>query len=107
MVVPVRHISYARIDAAIQAKDLRFLLSNRESLSLATEVEMCRLIAEQQPARLDTVSVEWIREFAAQAVGQQRSDYARIVEAFDRFPVNPNLSASQLVTLCAARGIEP
>jgi hypothetical protein len=107
MVVHAPHIPFSRIDAAIQAKDLRFLLVNRESLSLATEAEMCRLIAEQQPAKLDVASVEWIREFAAQAVGQQRPDYARIVEAFDRFPLNPDLYASQLVALCAARGIDP
>lgn len=107
MVVHSPHIPFSRIDSAIRSGDLAFLLAHRESLSLASEAEMCRLIAEQQPARLDTVSVEWIREFAAQAVGQQRPDYARIVEAFDRFPVNPDLYASQLVTLCAARGIEP
>jgi len=107
MVVHAQHIPHSRIVAAIQAKDLRFLLANRESLSLAVEVEMCRLLAEQQPAKLDAASVEWIRQFAAEAVGQQRPDYARIVEAFDRFPLNPDLSASQLVALCAARGIEP
>jgi hypothetical protein len=107
MVVHAQHIPYSRIDSAIRSGDLSFLLAHRESLSLATEAEMCRLIAEQQPARLDTFSVEWIREFAAQAVGQRRPDYARIVEAFDRFPLNPDLYASQLVTLCAARGIEP
>jgi hypothetical protein len=107
MVVRGPHIPYSRIDAAIRAGDLSFLLAHRESLSLATDAEMCRLIAEQQPAKLDTVSVEWIRGFAAQAIGQQQSDYARIVEVFDRFSLDPALSASQLVALCAARGIEP
>jgi hypothetical protein len=107
MVVSALHIPFSRIDAAIHAGDLSFLVAHRESLTLATEVEMCRLIAEQRPAGLDKVSVEWIRQFAVQAVGQQRPDYVRIVEAFDRFPLNPDLSASQLVALCAARGIEP
>lgn len=107
MVVHALHIPHSRIDAAIRAGDLSFLLAHRESLSLASEAEMCRLIAEQQPVKLDTASVEWIRQFAVQAVGQERPDYARIVEAFDRFPLTPDLSASQLVALCAARGIEP
>lgn len=107
MVVHAPHIPYSRIDAAIHAGDVSFLLAHRESLSLATEAEMCRLIAEQRPAGLDKVSVEWIRRFAAEAVGQETEDYRRIWEAFHRFPVAPELSASQLVALCAARGIEP
>jgi hypothetical protein len=107
MVARGQHINFPRIEVAIRVGDLSFLLAHRGSLSLASEAEMCRLIAEQQPAKLDTVSVEWIRGFAAQAAGQERRDYARIVEAFDHFMLNPDQSASQLVALCAARGIEP
>jgi hypothetical protein len=100
------HIPYSRIDAAIRAGHLSFLLAHLESLSLAAEAEVCRLIAEQRPRRLDDASVRWIRRFAAEAQDQQRGDYVLIVEAFDQFTVAPERSAGQLAALCSARGVD-
>jgi hypothetical protein len=107
MEVSVPHIPYSRIDAAIRAGHLSFLLAHIDSLSLPGEAELARLIAAQQPERLEEASVRWIQRFAREARGQELDDYRTIWEAFHRFPVAPDLSASELVALCAARGIEP
>jgi hypothetical protein len=107
MEVSAPHIPYSRIDAAIRAGHLSFLLAHIDSLSLPGEAEAARLIVEQQPGRLDEASIRWIGRFAREARGQELDDYLRIWQAFHRFPVTPDLSASELVALCAARGIEP
>ncbi|MHB1468526.1 MAG: hypothetical protein ACYCU0_13145 [Solirubrobacteraceae bacterium] len=39
------HIPYPRIEAAIRARRLSFLLTHIESLGLRKEIELCRLIA--------------------------------------------------------------
>ena len=67
---------------------------------------MCRLIAEQRPGKLEQASLRWIRRFAQEALNQQRGDYRLILDAFDRFQLAPERSASQLVSLCAARGLD-
>jgi hypothetical protein len=107
MEISAPHIPYSRIEAAIRAGHLSFLLAHIDSLSLPDEAEVARLIVEQQPRRLEEASVRWIQRFAREAHGQELDDYLRIWEAFHRFPVAPDLSASELVALCAARGIEP
>lgn len=107
MEVSALHIPYSRIDAAIRAGHLSFLTAHLESLSLATEAEVCRLIVEQQPQKLREATVRWIQRFAREARGQELDDYLRIWQAFHRFPVAPDLSAQELVALCSARGIEP
>ena len=105
--VQAPHIPYARIEAALRAGHLAFLLAHVDSLSLGSEAEMCRLIAEQRPGKLEQASLRWIRRFANEAHGQRRGDYRLILQAFDQFPLAPERSASQLVSLCAARGVDP
>jgi hypothetical protein len=104
--VQAPHIPYARIEAALRAGHLAFLLAHVDSLSLGSEAEMCRLIAEQRPGRLEQASLRWIRRFANEAHGQRRGDYLLILQAFDQFLLAPERSASQLVSLCAARGLD-
>ncbi|MHB1539297.1 MAG: hypothetical protein ACYCUM_13065 [Solirubrobacteraceae bacterium] len=98
------HIPYPRIQAAIRAGQLSFLLAHADALGLPEEAELCRLIAQQRPHQLEPASVRWIRRFAATARGQRREDYATIVCAFDRLPLTPERSVGELKALCAARG---
>jgi hypothetical protein len=107
MEVSAPHIPYSRIEAAIRAGHLSFLIAHLDSLSLASEAEVCRLIVEQQPGRLEQASVRWVQRFAREAQGQEFDDYLRIWQAFHRFPLVPDLCTGELVALCAARGIEP
>jgi hypothetical protein len=83
------HIPYPRIEAAIRARHLSFLLRHIESLGLREEIELCRLIAEQRPEQLEAASVRWI---------------ILIVRAFDRLLLAPERSVGELKALCAARG---
>lgn len=101
------HIPYSRIDAAIRAGHLSFLLAHVESLSLVDEARVCRLIAEQQSHGLGSAGVRWMQRFGREASDQRLSDYRLIVEAFERFSLAPERSASELVALCAARGVDP
>ena len=107
MEVSAPHIPYSRIDAAIKAGQLSFLLAHLDSLTLPDEAEVCRLSTEQNPGQLGDLPVRWVRRFAREAPRQELDDYLRIWEAFHRFPVAPERSASQLVSLCTARGVDP
>lgn len=98
------HIPYPRIEAAIRAGHLSFLLAHVDALGLPEEAELCRLIAEQRPQQLEPASVRWIKRFAACARGQRREDYITIVRAFDRLSLAPERSVGELKALCAARG---
>jgi len=108
MSVRASHIPYPRVQAAIRAKDLAFLRrhAGRISLSLPDAISVCVLIAEQQPGQLDAASVRWIKQWAAAARGERREDYRLIVEAFDAMAARRDLAAEQLLTLCAARGLD-
>jgi hypothetical protein len=101
------HISYPRFKAALGARDLAFIRRNARSIAigLPDAAEVCRLIAEQDPGRLEEASVHWIKRYAAEAPGQRRSDYLVIVSAFDSLTVDPERAAGELAALCAARGI--
>jgi hypothetical protein len=107
-IVCAPHIPYARFEAALRAGRLEFIQEHAHqfTLDLADEAEVCRLIAEQDPARLETASVQWIKQFAAKASGQRREDYKLILRAFDTMMVEPKLVAGQLRALCAARGLD-
>lgn len=102
------HIPYPRVQAAIVAGDLSFLRrhSAQITLSMRDAIRVCLLIADQQPAQLDAASVRWIKQWAARAREEPRSDYRLIVEAFDRLPIAPEQSAAELEALCAARSLE-
>ena len=102
------HIPYARFQAALHAQDLAFIQRHSRQLTIGLNdaVEVCRLIAEQQPAQLEEASLHWIWRFAASASEQQRHDYELIVRAFDAFTIQPDLATGQLSALCAARGLD-
>lgn len=97
-------VPYARIEAAIKAGHLAFLLSHVEALGLREEAELCRLLAERKPDQLEAASLRWIQRFATSARGQRREDYICIVRAFDRLLIVPERSVGELKALCAARG---
>lgn len=101
------HIPYARVQAALHADDLEFIRRHASELTLGLVdgIDVCRLIAEQDPCQLEVASVRWIRRFAAEAAEQRRDDYSVIVRAFDTMPAQPVLAAGQLAALCAARGV--
>jgi hypothetical protein len=80
--------------------------AGRITMGVPDAAEVCRLIAAQDPGSLEPASVQWIRRFAAEAVGQERRDYGLIVKAFDAMTAQPDLAAGQLVALCAARGLD-
>lgn len=98
------HIPYARIEAAIKAGHLSFLLTHIDALGLREEIDLCRLLAERRPDQLEAASVRWIQRFAASARGQRREDYILIVRAFDRLLLAPERSVGELKALCSARG---
>lgn len=98
------HIPYARIEAAIKAGHLSFLLAHVEALGLREELDLCRLLAERKPDQLEAASLRWIQRFATSARGQRREDYIHIVRAFDRLSLAPERSVGELKALCAARG---
>jgi hypothetical protein len=104
---PSPHIPYARFEAALRTGDLAFIRRHADglTLSLADEAEVCRLIAGQDPGRLEAASVRWIKRFAAQARDERRSDYGLIVSSFDALMLEPEVAAGQLRALCAARGL--
>jgi len=102
------HIPYARFEAALRVGDLAFIRRHAGglTLSLADEAEVCRLIAGQDPGRLEAASVGWIKRFAARARGERRSDYGLIVSSFDALTLEPEMGVDQLRALCAARGLD-
>jgi hypothetical protein len=102
------HVPYARFQTALRAGDLLFIRRHADglTLSLADEAEVCRLIASQDPARLEAASVRWIKRFALQAREERRSDYGLIVSSFDALTLEPALATGQLRALCAARGLD-
>jgi len=102
------HIPYAQFQAMLRAGNHAFIRRNAEriTMGLPDAAEVCRLIAEQDPASLEPASVHWIRRFAAEAQAQERRDYGLIVQAFDAMTAQPELAASQLAALCAARGLD-
>jgi hypothetical protein len=102
------HIPYARFKAALQARDLAFILRHADGLTfgLPDAVEVCLLISEQAPERLEAASVRWIRRYAAEASGQLWDDYKLIVEAFDALLGEPELAAGRLLALCSTRGLD-
>jgi hypothetical protein len=75
-------------------------------MGLPDEARVCRLVAEQDPCRLERASVRWIKRFAATADGEQRSAYGLIVQTFDTMSFNPELAAEQLAALCADQGLD-
>jgi hypothetical protein len=64
------HVSYPRFQAAVQAHDLAFILrhSGQITMGLRDEIEVCRLIAEQDPGRFEPASARWIQGFAGRLV---------------------------------------
>jgi len=60
------HIAYPRFRTALQAHQLRFILehSAQITMSLADEIEVCQLIARENPDRLEPSSAQWIGQFA-------------------------------------------
>ena len=102
------HIPYARFVAALEARDLPFILRHADTLAfgLPDAVRVCVLVSEQAPERLEAACVRWIRRFAAEAAHQRWNDYKLIVEAFDALPGAPELAADHLLTLCRARALD-
>jgi hypothetical protein len=64
------HIPYPRFQAALHARDLAFILrhSERITMGLPDEIEVCRLIAAQRPERMDPAVAGWLLRFAEQLV---------------------------------------
>lgn len=101
-------IPFPRVAAALRAGDLAFMRrhAGQIRLELGDAIRFCALIAEQDGLdALEAPSVRWIQRFAAEAHGQQRSDYGLIVEAFDALVLDPNAAAGELLELCASRGL--
>lgn len=103
-----QHVPYAQFRAMLEAGNLRFIRRHAKEITMGMPdaVEVCRLIAEQDPASLEAASVQWIRRFAAEAAEQERSDYGLIVLAFDAMAAQPELASGQLGALCAARKLD-
>ena len=101
------HIPYARLQAALHSGDLAFIRAHAPelTLSLVDGIEVCRLIAGQEPDQLEAASVRWIRRFAAEACDQRRNDYLLIVRAFDAMAAKDEPAAGPLAELCAKRGL--
>jgi hypothetical protein len=102
------HIPYARFMAALQARDLAFIIRHADELTfgLADAVRVCLLISERAPERLDAACVRWIRRYAAEAPDQRWDDYRLIVDALDALSAQPERAAGRLLTLCRARGLD-
>ncbi len=102
------HIPYARFVAALEARDLPFILRHADALTfgLPDAVRVCLLISERAPERLEAACVRWIRRFAAEASGQRWNDYRLIVEAFDALSEAPEEAADHLFALCRERGLD-
>ena len=102
------HVPYAQFEAMLRAGNLPWIRRNhgRITMGLPDEARVCRLVAEQDPCRLERASVRWIKRFAATADGEQRSAYGLIVQTFDTMSFNPELAAEQLAALCADQGLD-
>lgn len=73
------HIAYPRFRTALQARQLHFILehSAQITMSLADEIEVCRLIAQENPDCLEPSSALWIGEFAERLLTLSEREMSR------------------------------
>lgn len=64
------HIPYPRFQTALQTRQLPFILAHSAqiTMSLADEVDVCRLIAQENPDHLEPASAQWVSQFAERLV---------------------------------------
>jgi hypothetical protein len=66
------HIPFPRAEAALRAGQLGWILAHEAqiSMNLEYELEVCRLIAVQDPEQLERASAEWLVGFAKRLVAR-------------------------------------
>lgn len=86
------HIPYARLRAALDTADLRFIRAHAaelEPINLADALAICRMISDQEPDKLDRAAVRWIGRFASEAQTISIEDLRLAIDAFGLLRTQP------------------
>lgn len=103
--MPTGHgaITYPRFQAALDNGDLAFIRRHAAELApirLADALEVCLLVRDQDPARLDRAIVRWVGRFALEAPAASIADVRDAADALAALREDSEGAMEVLSELC-------
>ncbi len=105
--VGATHIPYPLLDRALNTGNLTYLRRHYRQIdwSLLSRIRLLELVAEKEPAAVESEAVAFIRQWSAEVPGTCVEDYDTILGAVRAVRHAPERAVGELTSLCSMRGI--